>query len=140
MRQISEEHGENTYRRRKGNRPFCWDYFMICILSGGVAVFFSGLLIDNVLQMFNIGISSWKEALWSAVFSVIFSGPIAPVFWRFGLVSLPQYLLGATGLFVPLTILSALIMYFFYDIRITAPDFDSDAIASQVWALTAYVR
>lgn len=140
MSDRSGECSEVIDHRREGVRPFRWDCFMACILSGGVAVFITGILIDNILQMFNIGISSWQEAAWSGIFSVIFSAPIAHVFWRFGLVSLPQYLLGATGLFVPLTILSALLMTLFWDIRITAPDFDGNALPSQVWALTAYVR
>ena len=140
MTDMEAETGSHTARVHHGTRPFRWDCFLICMATAGLAVFVSGVLMDNILQMFDIGIASWQEALWSAVFSVMFSIPIAQVFWRFGLISLPQYLLGATGLFVPLTMASVAIMNIFYDVRITAPDFNSDALASQVWALTAYVR
>lgn len=140
MTDMEANTGEHAAPAHHTTRPFRWDCFLICMATGGVAVFVSGVLMDNILQMFDIGITSWQEALWSAVFSVIFSVPIAPIFWRFGLISLPQYLLGATGLFVPLTMVSVAIMNIFHDVRITAPDFNSDALASQVWALTAYVR
>ena len=121
-------------------QPFRWDIFLLCLTAGGVAIFIVGIVFDNLLHIFDVSISSWREALWSAVFGVLFSIPIAPMLWRLGLVTLPQYLLGAMAVFVPLTILSALLMSGFYDIKITVPDFDNDAAASQVWALTAYIR
>jgi hypothetical protein len=121
-------------------RDFRFDWFAVCLTAGGLAVFLSGVVIDNILQMFDIAIASWQEAGWSAIFGTIFAAAVAPFFWRFGLVTLPQYLLGATGLFVPLTMLSVAVMNFFWDVRITGPDFGGDAMPSQVWALTAYVR
>ena len=121
-------------------RPFRWSIFIACLAASGVTVSFCGILIDNLLRMFDVGISPWQDAFWSGVFAFLFSIPIAPALWRLGLVTLPQYLLGAMAVFVPLTIVSTIIMSQSYDIMIRVPGVDEDAPANQVWALTAYIR
>lgn len=121
-------------------RPFRWPTFIACLAASGLTVTFCGILIDNLMRMFDIGISPWRDALWSGVFAFLFSIPIAPALWRLGLVTLPQYLLGAMAVFVPLTIVSTIIMSQSYDIMIRVPGFDEDVPANQVWALTAYIR
>lgn len=123
-----------------GAQPFRPGTYLACLGVSALAVFGAGLVVDNGLRMFDVGISPWREAMWSAIFSFLFSVPIAPILWRLGLVTLPQYLLGAMAVVVPLTILSALAMSQFYDIMIRVPGFDDDTPVSQVWVLTAYIR
>lgn len=140
MNSLPETGRANIDRHGPRKRPFQWDIFIACLGVSGLAVFICGLLMDNMLRLFDIGISPWRDALLSGFFSFLFSIPIAPALWRLGLVTLPQYLLGAMAVFVPLTILSTIVVSPSHDIMIKVPGFDDDAPANQLWALTAYIR
>lgn len=121
-------------------RPFTWRGFMLALVMSSVIMFFFGLVMDNTLRLFGVGISPWKDALWDCVMATFFGSLIAPIFWRLGLCTFPQYLLGAFALVVPITICSALVLSQFHDVRIVVPGLDAVSFPNQSFAISAYVR
>jgi hypothetical protein len=128
------------YRSAKTIRPFTWPGFLGSLFVSAMIMFAFGLLTDNSLRLFGIGISAWKDALWDCVMALFFGSIVAPLFWRIGLVTFPQYLLGAFALVVPMTIVSALVLSRFHDVSIDVPGIDAAAFPNQSFAISAYVR
>lgn len=120
--------------------PFRWPAFLISLFASFVAMFLFALVMDNTLRAFGIGISNWFDSLWDSALATVCSFFIAPIFWRIGLVTLPQYLLGASALVIPTTIISVLILSQFHDVGISVPGIDSQTHTTQYLAISAYIR
>lgn len=103
-------------------------------------MFLFGLAMDNSLRIFGIEISAWVDALWDSFMVIVFGSFMGPVFWRIGLVTFPQYLLGALALVVPISAISVLLLSRFYNVGIEIPGIDSDDFPNRFIAVTAYVR
>ena len=99
-----------------------------------------GLIVDNLLRAFGIGISGWFDSLWDSILASFCGFIVAPIFWRIGLVTLPQYLLGAFALVVPITLVSILILSQFHNVGIEMPGINHQSHPNQYVALTAYIR
>ncbi|WP_419914541.1 hypothetical protein [Hoeflea sp.] len=121
-------------------QPFQWSGFFLSLFGASTVMFLFGLLMDNTLRAFGIGISSWFDSLWESFLGTFFGSFIAPIFWRIGLITFPQYLLGAFALVVPITILSVLFLSQFRDVGISVPGIDSELHPNQHFATTAYIR
>lgn len=121
-------------------QPFQWPVFLLSLVLGAFVMFMFGLAIDNVLRIFGVGISAWFDAFWDAFVTVFFGAFVAPIFWRIGLVTFPQYLLGALALVVPISIISVLVLSRFHNVGIDVPGIDSDVFPNRFFAVTAYVR
>ena len=130
------------FRLRKPEQlqPFRWPVFLTSLVIGATVMFVFGLAMDNALRVFGVGISSWFDAFWDSFITIFFGAVIAPIFWRVGLVTFPQYLLGALALVVPISIISVLILSNFHDVGIEVPGIDSEAFPNRFLAVTAYVR
>ena len=122
------------------HNPFRWDIFVLSLAISGFATFIAALVMDNTLIQFYLIISPWRDAMWSAIFATICSFFVAPIIWKIGLVTFPQYLLAAMAVFVPLTVLSTLLMGLHYDIIISISKDIVDLPENQKWVLTAYIR
>lgn len=121
-------------------QSFRWSIFLFSLFVSASVMFLFGLAMDNTLRLFGIGISSWFDSLWDSFLGVFFATFIAPVFWRIGLVTFPQYLLGAFALAAPITIISVLVLSRFYNVSIEVPGINSAAFPDQSFAVSAYVR
>ena len=127
-------------RKPEIQQPFRWPGFFLSLFASSIVMFMFGLMMDNTLRAFGIGISSWFVSLWDSFLGSFFGSFIAPIFWRLGLVTFPQYLLGASALVVPITILSVLVLSQFHDVGINVPGIDSELHPNQHFATTAYIR
>jgi len=125
---------------RENARPFRWPQYLTSHLVSSLAILAVGLVLDNMLRAFGIGISPWKDAVYSALSGFIIASPLVPLLWRVGLVTGPQYVLGGLSVFVPATLLSVLVISQFDSILVMVPGFEGHADDSQLWATTAYVR
>lgn len=121
-------------------QPFRWSILFVSLVLSCTVMFLFGLLMDNLLRMFGVGVSAWFDSLWDSLLTVACGMVFAPVFWRIGLVTFPQYLLGAFTLVVPISLASVLVLSQFHDVGIGVPGIDADAFPSQHIAITAYVR
>ena len=128
------------YRSVETMRPFTWPALLGSLFVSAMIMFAFGLLMDNTLRLFGIGISAWKDSLWDCFMAFCCGSIVAPVFWRIGLVTFPQYLLGAFALVVPITIVSAIVLSRFHDVSIDVPGIDAAAFPNQSFAISAYVR
>lgn len=126
--------------KRAYPRPFRWPEFLASHLAASLAIFLIGLILDNGLRAFGIDIPSWREAFYSGLSGFLIATPLCLVLWRVGLVTGPHYLLGGLGLFVPVTILSVLVISRFDNVLITVPVVDGDGSDNQLLAITAYIR
>jgi hypothetical protein len=124
----------------KNAKPFRWPHYLTSHLVCSLAVLAVGLVLDNILRAFGIGISPWKDAMYSALSGFFIASPLVPLLWRVGLVTGPQYVLGGLSVFVPATLLSVLVISQFDSILVAVPGFEGMEGDSQVWATTAYVR
>ena len=127
-------------KKPKVLQPFKWAGFFISLFGASIAMFLFGVLMDNTLRAFGIGISSWFDAAWESFLGSFFGAFVAPIFWRIGLVTFPQYLLGAFALMVPITILSVLVLSRFHDVGIDVPGIDFETHPNQYFATSAYIR
>lgn len=127
-------------RRPTDPNPFQWSAFIASLLFSAFLMFLFGLVMDNSLRIFGVGISAWIDAMWDSSMAAIFGFLVAPIFWRIGLVTFPQYLLGAFALMVPITILSVLILSRFHDVGVEVAGIDTESFPNQYFAITAYVR
>lgn len=121
-------------------QAFRWPVFLFSLFVSAFVMFLFGLTMDNTLRLFGIGISPWFDSLWDSFLGVFFASFIAPLFWRIGLVTFPQYLLGAFALAAPITIISVLVLSRFYDVSVDVPGINSAAFPDQSFAISAYVR
>ena len=128
------------FRKPETMQPFRWPAFLISLFASFVAMLLFALVMDNTLRAFGIGISNWFDSLWDSALATVCSFFVAPIFWRIGLVTLPQYLLGASALVIPTTILSVLILSQFHDVGISVPGIDSQTHTTQYVATSAYIR
>lgn len=128
------------WRKPERPQPFRWPAFFISLLASSVVMFLFGLMLDNTLRAFGVGISGWFDSLWDSFLGTFFGSFVAPIFWRIGLVTFPQYLLGASALVVPITILSVLVLSQFHNVWIEVPGISSEAHPNQYFATTAYIR
>jgi hypothetical protein len=133
-------HRRFSFRRPDSPDPFTWQGFLAALFLSSVAMFFFGLAMDNALRLFGIGISAWQDALWDSCMAFFFGSFVAPLFWRIGLITFPQYLLGAFALVVPITIISVLALSRFHDVRVEVPGIDALSFPDQSFAISAYVR
>lgn len=127
-------------RKPKDLQPFKWSGFFLSLCASSFVMFLFGLMLDNSLRAFGIGISGWIDSLWDSFMGTFFGSFIAPIFWRMGLLTFPQYLLGASALVVPITILSVLVLSQFHEVGIYVPGIDSELHRNQYLATTAYIR
>lgn len=116
-----------------------WHAYLLAHALAGLILFLCALFIDNLMRQFGVDIHAWKEALASALAGIVFSIPLLRVLWRLGLVTIPQYMLGAVTLFIPATLLSLIGVYFFQPILIDIAGIDVNN-TSQSWATTIYLR
>lgn len=121
-------------------RPFTQRGYITALVFAGICLFVFGLAFDAVLRAFGIGVAPWFEAFWSAVVGVIVSYPVARVFWRMGLVTYPQYLIGAFTIMAPIALLSFLPVMLLYGTTIEMPWAGVIIPQEQAIALTIYVR
>lgn len=128
------------FRKPPVLQPFRWPVFFVSLMASSLVMFLFGLLMDNTLRIFGVGISSWFDSLWDACLGTFFGAIVAPIFWRIGLVTFPQYLLGAFTLVVPITLLSVIVLSQFHNVEIEVPGIASDAYPNQLIAISAYVR
>lgn len=121
-------------------RPFEWPHYVATHLICSAALLLAALALDTILRAFGVGISPWKDAVYSALSGFVIATPLVPVLWRVGLVTGPHYVLGGLGVFVPATLLSVLVISRFDSILVQIPGLDLSEGDSQLWATTAYVR
>jgi len=121
-------------------RPYTRRGFVLALLFAGGVLFFVGLVLDVALRLGGIGVSVWIEAFWSATLGTICSYFIAPMFWRMGLVTLPQYMVGAFAVMSPIAILSFIPLSQLIGPQVEMPWLDPDAPADHAIALTIYLR
>ena len=99
------------------------------------------VILDNTLRYFGIEIHPWKEAVFSGLAGIFFSSLFVPVLWKLGLITVPQYILGALGVFVPATLISLAVIYHFHPIIIDIAGLDFDSTDdSKAWAISIYIR
>lgn len=127
-------------RKPETPQPFRWPVFFISLIASSVAMFLFGLAMDNTLRAFGIGISSWFDSLWESFLGILFGSFVAPIFWRIGLGTFPQYLLGASALVIPISILGVLVLSQFHDVGISVPGIDPAIHSTQYIATSAYIR
>lgn len=133
---------EQTYTEYVNSidQTFEWRPFLLTQLPCGLFTTLCALLLDNTLRQYGVGIHPWREAVISGAAGIFFSSLFVPILWRLGLVTVPQYLLGAVGLFVPATLLSLLVVHFFQPILIDIAGFEFAAGDSRAWAMAVYIR
>ena len=125
----------------KPNKKFTWRPFLLTQLPCGLFTILFALILDNLLRQFGVDIHPWKEALVSGLAGIFFSSLFVPLLWRLGLITVPQYILGALGLFIPATLLSLLAIYQFHPIIIDIAGLDLNTQSdSEAWAMTIYIR
>ena len=123
-----------------GAAPFTWGSFLLALGAAGLACLAFGLVMDNALRQFGVGVSPWADAAWDASLATLCSLPLALAFWRVGLVTLPHYLMGAAVLLGPLTIASAAALALFRDVAIPVPGIEGGGDDMRIYAATIYVR
>ena len=129
-------------RMRKPDKlqEFRWLTLLRALIISASIMFVFGLVMDNTLRLFGVGISAWLDALWDSLLAIFCGFFLAPVFWRIGLVTFSQYMLGAFALVVPIAGTSFAVLSQFYNVWIEVPGIDSAAYPDQHIAITAYVR
>lgn len=121
-------------------RPYEHRGYVAALLFAGGVLFVFGLIFDAVLRGFGIGVAPWFEAFWSALVGVTVSYFVARLFWRMGLVTLPQYLVGAFAIMAPIALLSFLPVIRLFGSTIEMPWLEADVSQHHAIALTVYVR
>lgn len=122
-------------------KKFTWKPFLLTQLACGLFTTLCALLLDNSLRHLGIEIHPWKEALISGAAGTFFATLFVPLLWRLGLVTIPQYILGAIGLFIPATLLSLFAVYQFHPIIINFVGIELSSLSdNQNWAVTIYIR
>lgn len=120
-------------------RPFTWAGFVMALAVAGLAQFAVALGLDAALRQAGLALHPWRDAAWSVLVGGISSFFIAPVFWRMGLVNLPQYLIGAFAVMAPITVLSFVLLAS-VDRGLIAAPWAAAHLPGHAIALTAYVR
>lgn len=114
--------------------------YVSALCFAGLVLFLIGLGFDSVLRAFGIGIAPWFEAFWSAFVGVVVSFFVARLFWRMGLVTFPQYMLGAFTIMAPIAILSFIPVAQLFGNTIALPWLSETASDHHAIALTIYIR
>ncbi len=134
---MQNQNNKEGYNAGPKNKP--WHAYLLAHLGAGLSLLLCALLTDNLMRQFGIDIHPWKEALASSLAGIVFAAPLLLVLWRLGLVTIPQYMLGAITLFIPATLLSLIGIYFFEPILIEISGMNVNN-TSQSWAATIYLR
>lgn len=119
---------------------FEWWPFLITQIPCGLFTTCCALVLDNVLRQYGVDIHPWREAIISGAAGIFFSSLFVPLLWRLGLVTVPQYMLGALGLFIPATLLSLFVVYAYQPVLIDIAGFEFTPDDNRAWAMTAYIR
>jgi hypothetical protein len=121
-------------------KPFSLTLFLAVQPVCGVVSFVFAVFLDNALRTIGIDIHPWKEALTAALGGVFFLTTCAPLAWRLGLITLPQYFLAAVWLFMPATIIWLAVGNLFTPIAIDMAQYPADLPDNKVWAISTYIR
>lgn len=121
-------------------KNFKWTTFLITQIPCGFVTFIAALFVDNALRHFGVQIHPWREAIISGVAGMFFSSLFVPLLWRLNLVTVPQYMIGAIGIFVPATLLSLLVVAQFQPLIIDVNSLEFVDGDTRAWAMSMYVR
>lgn len=121
-------------------RAFTWRGYTSALAFAAVVLFVVGVALDAMLRATGIGISIWFDAFWSAVVGFGASFFVARMFWRLGLKTLPQYMIGAFAVMAPISILSFIPLTQIFGAAITVPWITDDASPHHAVAMTVYIR
>ncbi len=120
-----------------GNHINLRDYFAaqaLCALNTALVA----LALDALLREFGIAIHPWKEAVAAGLGGLIFASLLVPVLWHLKLLTLSQYLLGASILILPTT-LAVMIAVSFFDSALVDTFLNPNGDRKE-FALAIYVR
>lgn len=123
------------------NERFTWPAYFLSQIPCGFSVMLCALVVDNALRQFGVDIHPWKEAIYSGAAGMFFATLFMPLVWRLGLTTLPQYMLGALGVFIPATLLSLVVIYQFQSIIIDVAELNfNNQDDNKAWAITLFIR
>lgn len=124
----------------KTGLPFRWSGFITALCFAGCVQFVAAVGIDAILRGFGIALHPWCDAACSVAVAATASFFVARLFWRLGLVTLGQYMVGAFCLICPITVVLFLMLYMQDRALFQAAALDPDVAWHQAIGLSAYVR
>ena len=137
MRRQTEKNELTPEGKRK---PFSIHWFLAVQPACAVVSFICAITLDNTLRIVGVEVHPWKDALTAALGGVFFMTTCAPLAWRVGLTTLPQYFLAAISLFMPATIIWLLVTTMITPIQIDMTAVSPDLTETRMWAMSIYIR
>lgn len=125
---------------QRPKHPFGMRGYIAALSFAGVVLFIFGLALDALLRLMGIGVVLGIEAFWSAFLGTVCSFFIARLFWRMGLVTLPQYMVGAFAVMTPIAIISFVPLSQLIGAQVDMPWLGQDVSDDHAIALTVYLR
>ncbi len=121
-------------------KPFSIWVFLAVQPVCALIQFAVGIGLDNTLRELGVNIHPWKEAFYAALGGIFFMTTCAPLAWRVGLVTIPQYFLAAMALLMPATIIWLFLFSPFSPIQFEVAHLDVAADDSRALAMSIYIR